>query len=64
MLAVFVGLAVVSLGRWLLPAVAALCLYSREWLLAAVSAALWLLALALYRRLRLGRNFESPPSLL
>jgi hypothetical protein len=64
MLAAFIALLVVSLGRWVLPIRAAFYAYSREWLLVTISAGVWLVAVVAYRRRRLGRCFEAPPSLL
>ena len=64
MLAVFVSLGCIWLSRWGLPFCAACYLYSRDWGLAAGCGALWLIAVTIYRRLRLARFFETPPSLL
>lgn len=64
MLFIFLSVGGVWLSRWLFPIYAALCLYFQEWWQASVSVALWLLAVWVYRRFRLARFFESPPSLL
>jgi hypothetical protein len=64
MLAVFIGVGSVWLSRWVLPVLVGLLVYSRSWFYAAGTAALWLLATWSYRRLRLARFYEPPPSLL
>jgi hypothetical protein len=64
MFAVFVGVGSVWLSRWILPVLIALSVYSRDWLVAGCAFALWLLAAWSYRRFRLSRFCESPPSLL
>ena len=64
MLAVFIGVGSIWLSRWVLPFCAAFSVYFRDWLLAAGTFALWLLAVWGYRRFHLSRFYESPPSLL
>ena len=64
MLAVFIGVGIVWLGLWVLPVCAAWFLYSRDGWFATASLALWALAVWSYRRFRLARFYESPPSLL
>jgi len=64
MLAVFIGVGSISLSRWALPFCTASLIYSRDWLFAAVTLALWFLAVWSYRRFRLSRFYEPPPSLL
>jgi len=64
MLMVFVCIGGVWLSRWVLPCYAAFLLYLQEWWQAAVAFALWLFVFWAYRRFRLHRFFEAPPSLL
>ena len=64
MLAVFVCVGSVWLSRWVLPFVAALLAYSRDWSLTLATVSAWLVAVWGYRRFRLARFFEPPPSLL
>ena len=64
MLAVFVGVGGVWLSRWLLPVCGATFFYLQQWWAAGVAFALWSLAVWAYRRFRLSRFFEAPPSLL
>jgi hypothetical protein len=52
------------LARWILPVWGALLLYDREWWSATGIMALWVILVAIYRRFRLTRFFEWPPSLL
>ena len=63
-LAIFGGVGVVWLSRWILPVLVALSVYAREWLAACGALALWFLAVWSYRRFRLSRFYECPPSLL
>src|SRR6266446_6016910 len=46
MLAIFIGVGSIWLSRWVLPVCAALLIYSSDWLLAALTAALWMVATA------------------
>ena len=64
MLAVFIVVGSIWFGRWVLPLCVGLLLYSGDWSLALITAALWFLAMWSYRRFRLSRFFERPPSLL
>jgi hypothetical protein len=64
MLAIFVGVGSVWLSRLVLPVLAALWLYSHDWWLACSAFVLWLIAMWSYRRFRLSRFYERPPSLL
>jgi len=64
MLAVFVGVGSVWLSRWVLPVLVVLSLYSHDWLWAGGAFTLWLVAVWSYRRFRLSRFYEPPPSLL
>ena len=64
MLGVFIVVVGVWLLRWILPFSAAVFLYDQDWYVAGATLGIWLFALWSYRRFRLGRFFESPPSLL
>jgi hypothetical protein len=64
MLAVFLGVGSIWLSRWVLPIYIALCVYSRDWLLAGGAFVVWLVAMWSHRYFRLSRFYESPPSLL
>ena len=64
MFLVFVCVGGVWLGRWLLPIRVAVLLYMKEWPRAALTCSVWLSLVWAYRRFRLGRFFEPPPSLL
>jgi hypothetical protein len=64
MLLVFASVAGVWLGRWVVPFWGAFLLCLQEWALATVTWALWLVLIWAYRRFRLRRFFEAPPSLL
>jgi hypothetical protein len=64
MLAVFIVVGSIWLGRWFLPVCVGMLLYSGDWTVALIAVAFWLLAMRSYRRFRLSRFFEPPPSLL
>jgi hypothetical protein len=64
MLLAFLSVGGVWLSRWVLPIWIAFFLYLQEWRQAIIAFAFWLLAMWVYRCLRLARFFESPPSLL
>ncbi len=54
----------VWLSRWILPPCIVLQLYVHEWWQAVATMVVWALLAWIYRRLRLERFFEAPPSLL
>jgi len=64
MLAVFIGVGTIWLSRWALPVYAGLSVYSHDWVYASGAFILWLAAVWSYRRFRLSRFYEVPPSLL
>jgi hypothetical protein len=64
MLAVFIVVGSIWLARWVLPVSAAMLVYSGDWSFAAITVVLWLFAMWSYRRFRLSRFYEPPPSLL
>jgi hypothetical protein len=64
MFSVFIVVGGIWLARWVLPICVGMLVYSRDWSFAAITAALWLSAMWSYRRFRLSRFFEPPPSFL
>ena len=64
MLALFIVLGGIWLCRWLLPLAAAARIFEGNFWTAAVTLIIWFLCFWAYRRFRLSRFFEGPPSLL
>ena len=64
MLLTFIVVCGIWLARWVLPVWAALHIYDREWWSAIGTILLWIFVVGIYRRFRLARFFEAPPSLL
>jgi hypothetical protein len=64
MFVVFIVVGSIWLARWVLPVCVGILFYSGDWSLAVITAALWFLAMWSYRRFRLSRFYEPPPSFL
>ena len=64
MLLIFFVIGGIWFIRWFLPFAAALFLLCGQWREAAFAAVGWAIAVVVYRRFKLGRFFEEPPSLL
>ena len=64
MLGLFIVIGGIWLLRWILPLRAVIQTYNGDFGAAALTIGIWLLCFWAYRRLRLSRFFEDPPSLL
>ncbi len=64
MLAVFIVVGGIAILRWVLPLCALLRVLTGEFWPVAPTLAVWLACVWIYRRFRIARFFESPPSLL
>ena len=64
LLSFFVTVGGLWLSRWLLPPIVILFASAQLWTDAALGALAWLTAVQVFRRFRLARFYEDPPSLL